>query len=713
MDLTPALDVLKNYFGYDSFRPLQGEIITSVLSGQDTVVLMPTGGGKSVCYQVPAILQKGMGIVISPLIALMKDQVEGLKANGVRAAFLNSSQTYKEQAEIMEMASLADLDLLYVSPEKLLSEDFSGFLRRVKINLFAVDEAHCISAWGHDFRPEYTRLSFIKNWFPDVPVIALTATADKLTRQDISRQLGMVEPARFISSFDRPNLSLNVRPARKRIEQIIEFLQVRPNQSGIIYCLSRKSTEQVAMKLQAKGFSTAFYHAGMTPKARSRVQDQFLKDTVQIICATIAFGMGIDKSNVRWVIHYNLPKNLEGYYQEIGRAGRDGLASDTLLFYSYADVIAYQKFIQESGQREVQAAKLERMNQYASAATCRRKVLLSYFGQHLPENCGNCDVCHNPPQRMDGTVLAQKALSAIYRLKQQVGMGLLIDVLRGSMRREVLENGYDQIKTFGAGRDMSALHWQQLLVQMLNQGLLEIAYDQGQALRLTPASQEVLFEGKKVELVHPSEMMAMEKSREERSRPKSGLELFIDRMKTTLLVLRRELADAEELSPYQVWNDATLEDLARSFPTKMQDLMNVQGLGVRKQAQYGEQIIETVMEQFREEARQGKQGYIPKGCSHVVSYAFHLQGMKPREIVDVRRIAETTVFSHLTKVFEEGYEIDLEEFLSGWEWDQIRNALEQVNRKEGVKGLFAHLGGGIPFHKLRMAMSYIQHAPTR
>ncbi|MEM9987328.1 MAG: DNA helicase RecQ, partial [Bacteroidota bacterium] len=457
------------------FRPYQEDIIQTLLSGQDALVLMPTGGGKSMCYQLPALIRTGMAVVVSPLIALMRDQVTALQANGISAAYLNSSQSSSEQNSVVEQALLSELKLLYVSPEKALSPDFFNLIKRVKISLFAIDEAHCISAWGHDFRPEYTQLGHLRGQFPDAPFVALTATADKPTRRDIIEQLNLSSPKEFVASFDRPNLSLEVRPGQRKFEAALAFVQERITQSGIIYCLTRKTTEQVAAKLQAKGLKAAAYHAGMDVASRTRIQDEFINDEVHVVCATIAFGMGIDKSNVRWVIHYNLPKNLENYYQEIGRAGRDGLPSDTLLFFSYGDLIQHRYFIEESNQAELLEAKLQRMEQYATAQICRRRVLLSYFGESVQSDCGNCDVCQNPPQRFDATVLAQKALSALVRLREKVGMSMLIDVLRGSNKKELKEKGYHQIKTYGAGADMSVGEWQHCLLQLLQMGYLEIA----------------------------------------------------------------------------------------------------------------------------------------------------------------------------------------------------------------------------------------------
>jgi ATP-dependent DNA helicase RecQ len=433
--LHDAQAALKKFFGYDTFRPMQADIVQTILNGRDVLVIMPTGGGKSICYQIPALVMEGICIVVSPLIALMKDQVEGLRANGVPAAFLNSSISYEEQRKVEERAYDGHLKLLYVSPEKLLSAGFFNFLKGLKINLFAIDEAHCISSWGHDFRPEYAQLRYLKEQFPEVPVVALTATADRATRKDIVLQLALPDPETFIASFDRPNLSLAVRPGQQRLKQIIDFIKERPGQSGIVYCLSRKETEDVALGLQNQGIKAEFYHAGLSPDRRDKVQTAFIKDSTPIIVATIAFGMGIDKSNIRWVIHYNLPKNMEGYYQEIGRAGRDGLNSDTLLFYSYGDLMRLQSMITESGQAELMQAKLDRMQQYAEASMCRRRILLSYFGEDLGKDCGNCDVCLHPPQRFDGTVLAQKALSAVARTQERIGVIMLVDILRGSQRK--------------------------------------------------------------------------------------------------------------------------------------------------------------------------------------------------------------------------------------------------------------------------------------
>lgn len=601
MNLDKAKLALKRYFGYDQFRPLQADIIKAIFSGKDALVLMPTGGGKSVCFQIPAVTLPGTCIVVSPLISLMKDQVEGLRANGIAAAFINSAIDSREQLRVEESFYAGELHLLYVSPEKLVSGNFISILKRGKINLFAIDEAHCISAWGHDFRPEYTQMGMLKQHFPKVPVVALTATADKLTRKDIVDQLKLEEPEIFIASFDRPNLSLEVRPGQQRLQQIEDFVRKHPKQAGIIYTLSRKATEDIADKLKQKGFKAEAYHAGLSPDRRSKIQDHFINDNLQIVCATVAFGMGIDKSNVRWVIHYNLPKNLEGYYQEIGRAGRDGAKADTLLFYSFADVSMLRDIIQNgenAAQNEIQLVKLERMQQYAESLACRRRILLAYFSENLSENCGNCDICRNPPQSIDGTVIAQKALSAVYRLNEQVPMGMLIDVLRGSGRREIKQLGYDTIKTYGAGRDFSQWDWQHYLMQLINLGYLEVAYDAANVLRLTSASQEVLFKNCSVELIKPTSYKERQDEEKASAKIKAPTQLKKERLRDELFEhlrqIRKEIAQKEGIPPYLIFSDATLEEMAFSKPQTEDDMLAVSGVGEKKLVQFGYQFIKAI-----------------------------------------------------------------------------------------------------------------------
>lgn len=598
------LQTLKTYFGYDSFRPLQEEIIRHILDGNDALVLMPTGGGKSICYQLPALLREGTAVVVSPLISLMKDQVEALCANGISAGALNSSNDETENAALRRACTEGRLKLLYISPEKLLAEA-NYLLRDMHISLFAIDEAHCISQWGHDFRPEYAQMGILHQQFPNVPIIALTATADKITREDIIGQLHLNHPRTFISSFDRPNLSLTVKRGYQQKEKsktILDFIARHPGESGIIYCMSRSKTESVAQMLQKQGIRTAVYHAGLSPSLRDEAQDDFINDRVQVVCATIAFGMGIDKSNVRWVIHYNLPKSIESFYQEIGRAGRDGLPSDTLLFYSLADLILLTKFATESGQQNINLEKLQRMQQYAESDICRRRILLSYFGEIADHDCGNCDVCKNPPERFDGTVIVQKALSAIVRTDQQIGTGVLVDILRGNMSPEVVGKGYQQLKTFAAGRDVPARDWHDYLLQMLQLGYFEIAYNENNHLKITSAGSDVLFGRTTARLVVIRREEANETKRGRKRKetvPAQELPLGLPNTENEALFealrkLRKRLADEEALPAYIVLSDKVLHLLSTSRPTNLEEFGNISGIGEYKKKKYGKEFINLI-----------------------------------------------------------------------------------------------------------------------
>ena len=598
------LQTLKTYFGYDSFRPLQEEIIRHILDGNDALVLMPTGGGKSICYQLPALLREGTAVVVSPLISLMKDQVEALCANGISAGALNSSNDETENAALRRACMEGRLKLLYISPEKLLAEA-NYLLRDMHISLFAIDEAHCISQWGHDFRPEYAQMGILHQQFPHVPIIALTATADKITREDIIRQLHLNHPRTFISSFDRPNLSLTVKRGYQQKEKsktILDFIARHPGESGIIYCMSRSKTESVAQMLQKQGIRTAVYHAGLSPSLRDEAQDDFINDRVQVVCATIAFGMGIDKSNVRWVIHYNLPKSIESFYQEIGRAGRDGLPSDTLLFYSLADLILLTKFATESGQQNINLEKLQRMQQYAESDICRRRILLSYFGEIADHDCGNCDVCKNPPERFDGTVIVQKALSAIVRTDQQIGTSVLVDILRGNMSPEVVGKGYQQLKTFAAGRDVPARDWHDYLLQMLQLGYFEIAYNENNHLKITSAGSDVLFGRATARLVviRREETNETKRGRKRKATvPAQELPLGLPNTENEALFealrkLRKRLADEEALPAYIVLSDKVLHLLSTSRPTNLEEFGNISGIGEYKKKKYGKEFINLI-----------------------------------------------------------------------------------------------------------------------
>ena len=621
-------EILKTYFGYDSFRPNQEAIIQEVMQGHDCLVLMPTGGGKSLCYQVPALAMEGTAVVISPLISLMHDQVEALKANGIPAEALNSGNDATDDVIIRRRCEAGELKLLYVSPEKLISE-IPYLFSNIKISLFAVDEAHCISQWGHDFRPEYSQLGLLHEKFRGIPVMALTATADKITREDIINQLHL-NGQTFVSSFDRPNLSLSVRQEstkKEKLKFIYHFIARRPEEAGIIYCLSRKNTEMVAEALQSHGINAEAYHAGLSAQQRASVQERFKMDQIEVVCATIAFGMGIDKGNVRWVIHYNMPKSIESFYQEIGRAGRDGAPADTVLFYSIADIITLRSFCEESGQRSVNLEKLQRMEEYAESRVCRRRILLNYFGETSAKDCGHCDVCKNPPRTFDGTVLTQKALSAVVRAGERVAIGTCIEILRGMQTPAVVRNHYNELKTFGVGRDVSVRDWQAYMLQMLQMGFFEVAYNMHNQMKVTPLGWKVLKGEHQVSLViveNEDMLNRTQRGRSSRGR-NSGSNLgygggnlpfgdhsipvvhaerviFEDETSNVedkklfeyLRKIRKNLADEQGYPPYIVLSDKSLHELTRMKPTTLQAFGLISGIGEFKIKKYGDTFIKAI-----------------------------------------------------------------------------------------------------------------------
>ena len=692
--------LLKSAFGYEQFRPLQEEIIHRTLDGKDSFVLMPTGGGKSICFQIPALVFDGLTIVVSPLISLMKDQVQALKANGVKAAFFNSSISTQEENEVIRKAIDGDLQLLYLSPEKLIAVS-QTWLKELNIKLVAVDEAHCVSMWGHDFRPEYTQLRTFRNSLPSVPFMALTATADKSARKDIEEQLGLTNSKLFISSFDRKNLSIAVRgqvEKKKKLQEIVNFIERRKNESGIIYCLSRKNTEEVANHLKAAGHSVAFYHAGMHHEEREKTQTDFINDDTKIIVATIAFGMGIDKSNVRFVIHYNLPKNLEGYYQEIGRAGRDGLAAETVLYYNMRDFVLYSQFADDGANTEMQKEKLNRMLQFAEAKSCRRKILLSYFGEHLNENCNNCDVCENPPKDFEGTILTQKALSGIVRMGEKDGITMLINVLRGSNNADIHAKKYSSLKTYGIGKEVSFFNWRDYVIQMANQGLIEIMYSENSALKISPIGWKVLKGEKTIRLTTPltsEDRKKTQKAVKTTSRDSPNKDLF-----TALKKVRYGISKEEKMPAYIIFSDKSLKLMASELPTTENEFLAISGVGMNKMEKYGEEFM-SVIRKFKGATKPARIN------TTLETYILYQKGLHPKEIAEKRNVSITTIFSHLSQLYTEGKEVQLETFVTKETIDTVRIAFNQLNRKVELKPIYEKLNEEVSYSEIRLSITLI------
>ncbi len=700
INTTPTIkDLLKTHFGYDQFLPNQEKIIQNVLKGNDTLAIMPTGGGKSLCFQLPALALPGTAIVVSPLIALMKDQVDALRSNGISAAYFNSSQPQEEQQQTLSDLEQGKLKLFYVAPESLflLADTF----HRININLFAIDEAHCISSWGHDFRPAYTRLGSLKEQFPKTPLIALTATADSATQDDIAKQLAIPKAKKVIASFDRPNLYLDVRPGQKRIQQILQFLRSHREESGIIYCLSRKSTQNVADKLLAAGYDAKAYHAGLSSEERSNIQESFVNDRTAIIVATIAFGMGIDKSNVRWVIHYNMPKNIEGYYQEIGRSGRDRLPAHTLLFYSFADVVQLRKFAEGSPTEEYQLAKLERMQQFAEALSCRRRALLGYFGEHLQEDCGNCDICKNPPTYFDGTLLAQKVCSAVARLQEQEALGMVIDVLRGAQNAQVFNKGYQGVKTYGAASDVSWRDLQQYVIQLINQGVLEIRFHENGRLILTPLAKSVLFENRKIYLARPLQEKEEEKTTSESAVKTSGL---FDKLKK----LRGTLAKEMGVPAYVIFSDASLKDMVAKVPQTETEFAAISGVGQAKLEKYATPFLKVITEEQKKNPKKAikatKKKESKKTPTHLVSLALFNDGLTVDEISKERNLTTGTIYAHLEKAHISGEEIEIERLITSEEIDKIIAAKDKIESPESLKAYFEYFEAKVPYWKIKLGL---------
>ena len=704
--------VLQQVFGFSSFRSYQKEIIQSVSDEKDVLAIMPTGGGKSLCYQVPAMMNEGTTIVVSPLIALMKDQVDALRKHGVKAGFLNSYLTSSQQQKVMQRLRDGDFKLLYVAPERLFynDEEFMQQLAEIKISLFAIDEAHCISQWGHDFRPEYMKLSRLKELFPQTPVIALTATADQQTRRDIVHKLNFQKPDRYIASFNRPNIHYFVESKNKSFERLVDFVSKRKGNSGIVYVLSRKKAESTAEYLQDYGFSALPYHAGLERDQRSEHQDKFLKDEVDIIVATIAFGMGIDKPDVRFVVHLDLPKNIESYYQETGRAGRDGLKSEALLFFGYGDVNKLRDFIRiddNPEQTAVMEKKLEMMADFCRTQSCRRKFLMNYFGEDHPDSCGSCDVCLDEKSTFDGTVIAQKAMSAVARLEQRFGMNYVIDILKGSHSEKVREQ-HKKLKTFGAGSDLTKEDWQFYLRQLIDFGYLKREGDPYPLLKLTDKSRDVLKGEAAVELVSSTTRLEAESDE-----PDHEPDLF-----NRLKYIRKQMAQEEDVAPYMIFSDATLMELATYLPQSREELPKINGFGAKKLEQYGDKFLGIVINycksnnletrmHLKQERKPRIQRKDRKRTSTTEEKTIELfkKGYSPDEIVTERGLAQGTIHEHLARGIYLG-KIDITQLLPE---DRVK-AIAEAFKKAGTEKLTPAkeiLGTDYTFEELKLVRGYL------
>jgi len=717
MGIEKAKQVLKHQFGFDSFRMNQEAVISAVLAQRDAVVLMPTGGGKSLCYQIPALMMEGLTVVISPLIALMKDQVDGLRANGVEAAFLNSTQSAAEQVPVFQKVRSGELKLLYVAPERLLQsgDRFIDFLRGTDISLFAIDEAHCISSWGHDFRPEYLRLATLKREFPSVPLIALTATADKLVRKDIVDRLEIANAEVFVSSFNRQNIHYSVEPKRNSYGQLLNFLDQRKDQSGIIYCLSRNSVDSLAADLRDEGFSALPYHAGLDKQTRDRHQTSFVNDETKIIVATIAFGMGIDKSNVRFVVHMDLPKNIESYYQETGRAGRDGLESDALLFYSWADVSKLKGFVEVDGnveQSAIMLKKLDAMAKYGDLKSCRRKFLLNYFSENFAETCGNCDNCTKEFERFDGTVIAQKALSAVYRTGQRFGMSYVIDLLRGSQAQTVRDE-HKNLKTYGIGADLPKQTWFDHFKDLIAQGYLAQTEGTYPVIVLTEKSTDVLSGKTTVELIKVTV--------KEEKKPKLVREVSLpyDRaLFDELRAVRTAFAKSEGVPPYVVFSDATLVEMATYFPQLDWELRKISGVGDLKFEKYGADFLRAIKDYClknglasniglkapkRANKQRTKRDASGKDTYHI-SFEMFRDGRSIAEIARERGVQPSTIENHLARFITTG-EMQLDELVPLHKVEAIRNAVLKFNDGGALSPIKESLGDDYSYGEIRAVIA--------
>ena len=715
------LQVLQQYFGYDSFRLEQSNAVENIIAKKDTFVLMPTGGGKSLCYQVPALVLDGTAVVISPLIALMKDQVDALRVNGISASYINSSMSSFEQNETLNQLKNGKLKLLYVAPEKLSSENgaFLEMLKEVNISLFAVDEAHCVSHWGHDFRPDYLFLNGIKNQFPNVPMIALTASADEITRKDICKQLNLQNPLVLISSFDRANIKYFVQPKQSVLQNIIQYLNEHPDDSGIIYCLSRKGTEAMSEKLRENGINSAYYHAGINAVERAKVQEDFLKDNIRVMVATIAFGMGVDKSNVRFVMHADLPKNIESYYQETGRAGRDGLPSEAILFYSYADVIKLKKFAMIEGneeQSDLMLQKLQQMADFAEMQKCRRQYLMEYFGETHSGNCNSCDYCLSEFETWDATTDSQKLLSAIFRLKERYGKNLIIDFLRGSNGAKITDY-MRSLPTYGIGNNHDKHYWQNLIRQLLINGFLSESNEEFSVLKLNDESKQILFKGKKVEfkkVKDHAKAVIVEEMENDYSKPDfhSHQDLF-----TELRTLRREIAERENVPPYVIFSDATLLELSTFLPNSKEELNQISGFGAFKIEKYGELFLPAILEYCKihnlsskiiekkpKKQREPRKAKPSNSGTYATTFQLYKENHSLEEIAKIRNLSINTIQNHLANFVATG-KIEARELV---DMSKVETIIEiaKTQKIQSLKAIKEELGEGFSYFDIHVAIAY-------
>ncbi|MBA7525095.1 ATP-dependent RNA helicase DbpA [subsurface metagenome] len=706
-----AYQALQKYFGYTSFLPLQEEIVKDILLKNDVFALMPTGGGKSLCYQLPALLLDGVTIVVSPLIALMKDQVDGLKANGIAAAYINSSLRFDEIQHIKLELLENRISILYVAPERIMLPDFLLFLQRLNISLIAVDEAHCISEWGHDFRPEYRQLKLLKEHFPQAPLIALTATAIPEVQKDIITQLRLTNSKIYKASLNRENLFYQVKPKDNAYHQLLQYLNLKNHKRdpGIIYCYSRKSADDLANKLQKDGFRALPYHAGLGADLRTETQDKFVKDDVEIIVATIAFGMGVDKSNIRFVIHYDLPKNLESYYQETGRAGRDGLRSDCILFFGHGDKRKIEYFIEQKGdetEKRIGYKKLLDMVNFCESRTCRRKILLDYFGEAYHEtNCGNCDNCLEPKETIDGTFIAQKVISCVSQVRERFGISYIADVLCGSKSQKIIRNLHDTLTTYGTGKEYAKKQWQAFIRELVQLGYLKSEGDKYPIVKLTPRSRDILSKKERVLLTKPAEEVQIAQKYFDVD--------FNHGLFEILRSLRKGLADAEDMPPYIIFHDSCLKAMATQFPRSLSDFRKIGGVGESKLEKYGELFVKEIVDYCKEHNVEPKainvRDYNPtpvkiktmKTSTLQETLELYKQNLTIEEIAQKRNLAISTIASHMEKLILSDEEISIDKFVDIYRQEHIIRAMSILG-SERLAPIKEKLGDDYSYEEIRL-----------